>query len=75
MTGSTSRYRELAVPRGSVPIGTKKIPAAAAPSPLSRLKAFFFGRRVEVRRVPPLKNAHYIAVHMAAAANHRHILR
>lgn len=73
MTGSTSRYRELTVPRGSAPIGTKKMPAV--PSPLARLKAFFFGRRVEVRRVPPLKNAHYIAVHMAAAANHRHILR
>lgn len=74
MTGSTSRYRELAVPRGSGPIGTRKMPTAA-PSPLARLKAFFFGRRADVRRVPPLKNAHYIAVHMAAAANHRHILR
>lgn len=76
MTSSTSQLCELTLPRRDIrPSAAKPSAAVAADSRIGRLKAFLLGRRPDVRRQPPLKNAHYIAVHMVAATTHQQTLR
>ena len=69
MTGSTSQFYTVAVPRNGFRPTTWETRSVASSSPLARLRALLFGRRPEERRLPPLKNVHYVALHMAATTH------
>ncbi|WP_119460891.1 hypothetical protein [Rhodospirillaceae bacterium SYSU D60014] len=65
MTGSTSSTREFTMSRSVTRHNAGGEPARTVGWQISRIKDLF--RRQPARRLPPLPNAHYIAVHMAAA--------